>query len=356
MPIQISENKFVQFKYEPSYLTGNDEFEKSKSIPKIVCYKNNFEPSFSEINIDGGNVVKSKNKVILTDRIFSENPAFKKQELINQLKEIFETEIIIIPTISGDTFGHADGCIRFCGDNKIIVSELENEFQYFKKAISKIATENKFEICELPRFEFKDKKHSENAIGIYLNYLEIGELIIFPIFNIDGNKDEKAITKIKEIFPNKIIEPIEINEIGLNGGLMNCISWNIQKPYEIPKPPQLHSIQDVINELSKQDWKQLFDLIPEFSQNNFELIERKFIDVIYKLNLVINFDWMNWTEGKELFESRDFNIENSDLVELCKFITVFTRNDRFCDGFLHSEIRNGKVLKVIKRMNEIINN
>lgn len=356
MPIQISENKFVQFKYEPSYLTGKEEYEKSKSIPKIVCYKNHFEPIFSEINIDGGNVVKSKTKVILTDRIFSENPTFQKQELVNQLKEIFETEIIIIPTISGDTFGHADGCIRFCGDNKIIVSDLENEFQYFKKAISKIVAENNFEIYELPRFDFKDKKYPENAIGIYLNYLEIGELIIFPIFNIEKNKDEQAITKIKEIFPNKIIEPIEINEIGLNGGLMNCISWNIKKPNEIPKPPQLHLIQDVINKLTKQDWQQLFDLIPEFRNNNFDFIEKKFTEIIYNLNIVISFDWMNWIEGKDLFESRDFNIEKLDLVDLCKFITIFSRNDRFCDGFLRSEIENGKVLKVIKRMNEIINN
>jgi len=355
MPIQISENKFVQFKYEPSYLTGKEEFEKSKSIPKIVCYKNNFEPTFSEINIDGGNVVKSKDKVILTDRIFSENPTFQKQELINQLREIFETEIIIIPTISDDTFGHADGCIRFCGDNKIIVSELENEYQYFKKAISKIGTENSFEICELPRFDFKDKKYPENAIGIYLNFLEIGKVIIFPIFKIEDNKDEQALKKIKEFFPNKIIEPIEINEIGLNGGLMNCISWNIKKPNEIQKPPQLHLIQDVIKGLTKRDWQQLFDLIPEFSNNNFDLIEHKFVEIVYNLNIVINFDWMNWTEGKELFESRDFNLENSDIVELCKFITVFTRNDRFCEGFLNSEIRNGKVLKVLKRMNEIIN-
>jgi len=353
MPIQISENKFVQFKYEPSYLTGKEKYEKSKSIPKIVCYKNNFEPIFSEINIDGGNVVKNKNKVILTDRIFSENPTFQKQELINQLKEIFETEIIIIPTISGDTFGHADGCIRFCDDNKIIVSELENEFQYFKKSISKIATENEFEFYELPRFEYKNKKYPENAIGIYLNFLEIGELIIFPIFNIEGNKDEQAITKIKEFFPNKIIEPIEINEIGLNGGLMNCISWNIYKPIEIPNPPPLHLIDDVIKSLTLNDWKLLFDLIPEFSKNNFDYIERKFIEIVYKLNLVINFDWMNWKNGKELFESKDFNLEKSDLIELCKLITVFARNDRFCQGFLHSEIRNGKILKVINRMNEI---
>jgi agmatine deiminase len=80
----------------------------------------------------------------------------------------------------------------------------------------------------MPWFEPKLKNEPISALGIYVNYLEIDNLIIFPIFQIPGNKDQQALNTITNAFPNKIIEPININEIGLKGGLMNCISWNIR--------------------------------------------------------------------------------------------------------------------------------
>lgn len=66
MPVQISVDKFIQFKYEPSYLNNTEGDLQSKSNPKIVCNKNNIDPTFSDLNIDGGNVIKSDDKVFLT--------------------------------------------------------------------------------------------------------------------------------------------------------------------------------------------------------------------------------------------------------------------------------------------------
>lgn len=353
MPIQINDYEFVQFKYEPSYLANLDDI---RTIPETVCYKNYFEPKFNDINIDGGNVIKNRDTVILTDRIYSENPSIDQNELLKQLSDIFNSKIIVIPTFTEDTFGHADGSIRFDNNNSVIVSDLSNEYKYFKDPILKITKENNFKIHELPRFDDKkiNSKYKENAIGIYLNYLEIDNLIIFPIFEIEGNKDKKAISKIKEVFPNKIIEPIEINEIAFQGGLMNCISWNIKKPKDIIKPTPLHLVKDVINNTKKDDWNKLFDLIPKLSGNRPTEHEVDFIQCIYDLNIVINFDWMNWNEGKAIFDSPDFDISKCSVVDLCKFMTVFTRNDRFSQGFLTSEIENGKVLKVIKRLQFLV--
>lgn len=231
MPVQISESKFIQFKYEPSYLNDTDENSRSRSDTKNVYYKNNIEPVISDLNIDGGNVVKYHDKVILTNRIFKENPDCTEDEVLHKLEELFESNVIIIPSIKDDVYGHADSYVRFCDGNRIIVSDLNIEYKYISEGFKKVATENNFEILELPRFEYQDKsynkKYPESAIGIYLNYLEIGNLIVFPIFGVDGNKDDEAVKTVKEIFPKKVVETIEINEIARYGGLMNCISWNI---------------------------------------------------------------------------------------------------------------------------------
>ena len=54
----------------------------------------------------------------------------------------------------------------------------------------------------------------------------------FPCFAMDVMRnieemDENIINQFKAWFPNKTIEPIEINEIAIFGGLMNCISWHV---------------------------------------------------------------------------------------------------------------------------------
>lgn len=66
MPIQIEKGKFVQFRYEPSYL--KDELE-LQSDPKKVNQANNIRPQYTKINLDGGNVVNWSDRAIITDRV-----------------------------------------------------------------------------------------------------------------------------------------------------------------------------------------------------------------------------------------------------------------------------------------------
>src|SRR5687768_8332324 len=73
MPVQIQENQFVQFRYEPSYLK---ECLHLQSIPKAVLAHNDIQARYSDINLDGGNVLRWSDRAIITDRIFEENPAY----------------------------------------------------------------------------------------------------------------------------------------------------------------------------------------------------------------------------------------------------------------------------------------
>jgi agmatine deiminase len=227
MPVQITNDKFIQFRYEPSYL---DKLPHLKSIPKEVCYKNEIVPLFSDINIDGGNVIKWHDRVILTDRIYSENPNIKApNDLDKMLEDLFETEVIIIPQINSDFTGHADGLVRFFDRETIIGNNLEAEYKYWSSGMKKVLNRYNFNYINMPLFEYKDKNYPDTAIGCYMNYLEIGDVILFPIFEVKGNKDNEAFDLISELYPNKRIEAININDIANFGGLMNCISWNIKK-------------------------------------------------------------------------------------------------------------------------------
>ena len=49
------------------------------------------------------------------------------------------------------------------------------------------------------------------------------------MFGVEGNKDAEALAKLKEVFPNKIIETIDYNDVALQGGLLNCTTWVVKK-------------------------------------------------------------------------------------------------------------------------------
>lgn len=223
MPIQTESGKFIQFTYNPSYLKGKKEWEDSRSDVREVCKLNNIEAYFSDINIDGGNVLICDGRAILSDRIFSENPDYEKDALISELSKLLECEIIIIPAQNRDYTGHADGMVRFVDRNTILGNNLTAEYKYWREGMQKVITQYGLKYIDVPFFEHNDSKHPECAIGIYVNYLEVNNLIVVPIFGRD--EDKLAINIIQNAFPDKVIETINYNEVAQEGGLLNCTTW-----------------------------------------------------------------------------------------------------------------------------------
>ncbi|MGD9992670.1 MAG: agmatine deiminase family protein [Salinivirgaceae bacterium] len=226
MPIQIAKDKFVQFRYEPSYLKHDLELQ---SDPEIVCKANDFEPRFSEINLDGGNIVNWSDRAIITDRVFDENPEYSsKSKLISEIEELLEVEIIVIPQIKSDMTGHADGLVRFVDRDVIIGNDREKEYKYWRNGINKVLKKHGIDYIDIPFLEYKEPKYPDHAIGCYVNYLEIQNLIVLPIFEIENNKDDEVLAIFRQIFPNRKVETINFNSIGLFGGLLNCTTWTIK--------------------------------------------------------------------------------------------------------------------------------
>lgn len=230
MPVQTPSGKLIQFKYDPSYLKG-PKYYNSRSDVKHVNEVNGITPIFSDINLDGGNVVMYGNKAIITDRVFSENPDWTEENLKAELAKLLECEIIIIPAYKPeyDFTGHADGMMRFVDSNTVLVNNLDQDLMYMKKAIIKALDNANLNYINFPWFEYKIKGNIDHAIGIYLNYLEVDHIIIMPVFGVPGNKDAEALAKLKEVFPDKTIETIDYNDIALTGGILNCTTWTIRK-------------------------------------------------------------------------------------------------------------------------------
>ena len=223
MPIQTESGKFIQFKYDPSYLKGNKEWEASRSDVKEVCRVNGIEAQFSDINLDGGNVLICDGRAILSNRIFSENSNWDKEKLVSELSKLLECEIIIIPAENDDMTGHADGMVRFVNRNTIVGNKLADEYKYWREGMEKVIEQYGLKYIDIPFFLPKDPKHPHSAIGIYVNYLEVNNLIVLPVFGRD--EDKHAIDVLRQTFPDRVIETIDFNDVAQEGGLLNCTTW-----------------------------------------------------------------------------------------------------------------------------------
>lgn len=232
MPVQNSQGELIQFNYDPSYLKGEKEWEDSRSDVHEVCEANGIKPIYTDIKIDGGNVVMFGDKAILTNRIFSENPEYDKDALVSEIERLLKTKVLIIPaySISEDVTGHADGMVRFVDEYTILGNDLTEDYDYIKKGINKMCQAAGLKYIDVPYFiPEKNKNHEMNAIGVYVNYLEVNDLIVLPRFGVKGNRDEETIEIFRKIFPDRIIETVDYNEVAVEGGLLNCTTWTIKE-------------------------------------------------------------------------------------------------------------------------------
>lgn len=218
MPVKTKTGRFISFRYEPSYLKENPELHTDfrKEIATTFSIENLI---YSDINLDGGNVVFSplKEKAIVSDRVFDENNNKSKTELIDELEKLLEAQVIIIPSLKNDMTGHADGMVRFVDENTVIGNA--SNFKYgLESRIKTTLKMNGIEVIDFPYFDSK----GDSAVGCYLNFLETEHIIFLPIFVVNMDKD--AFITAKDIFNKKIVT-VNINEIAKDGGVLNCISW-----------------------------------------------------------------------------------------------------------------------------------
>lgn len=220
MLVKTRSGRYVSFRYEPSYL--NDYPYLKTDFRRDISGQLSFEDIvYSDINLDGGNVVFSplKTKSIISDRIFSENTDRSSAELVEELERLLETQVIMIPSLSMryDMTGHADGMVRFIDENTVIGNRVPGK-NSLEKRIASILQDNGIHTTEFPYFDSK----GISAEGCYLNFLETASHIFLPTF---GNEmDREAIDMAAEIF-TKTVAPVCISEIAKYGGGLNCISW-----------------------------------------------------------------------------------------------------------------------------------
>ena len=226
MPIQLEEGRFLKYVYRPDYLKNDKDY-----IPNYagMIRKLGLNCKPTSLVIDGGNVVKWDDAVIMTDKVLKENPGYDEYGLRFRLEELFETDVVFIPWDRYEMFGHADGMVRFIDRRTVLLNNYIDFDRSLRERILR-ALDGHFEVKELQY----DTPRCSNYSWAYLNFLQVAGRIFVPGLGIA--EDQLAVQQIQRFYPeHKVMLVPDCLELVRDGGALNCVTWTICEDVQIEK-------------------------------------------------------------------------------------------------------------------------
>ena len=223
MPIQASEKHFVFYKYNPDYLQTPYYKRTITDVNSIgnIDYLRQEKVTNLDLVLDGGNIVKCDDKIIMTKKVFAENKDKKQKDIIRMLEEAFQCDIIFLPWDKEEIFGHSDGIVHFVGNNQVLMTNYADSDPYFARRFMN----NLKKSVEVIPLTFNVKQKHKRSWS-YINYLQVGNLVFVPQLGIP--EDEQALEQIKDVLPQCKVYGVPALEAVRKGGALNCISWNVK--------------------------------------------------------------------------------------------------------------------------------
>ena len=226
--------------------------QKMCELEQVDSYRlEDFVLEGGSIHVDGEGTVMVTEECLLSE---GRNPHMTKEQIGEKLCEYLGCEKVLwIPNgiYNDETNGHVDNMCNFVRPGVVLLAwtDDQNDPQYArsKEAYDYLINETdargrKLEVHKMytpsPILITKEESMGVDAIdgtlprqegdrlaASYVNYYTGNGFIALPVFN-DPN-DQKAIDKLKELYPDRVIEPIYAREILLGGGNIHCITQQV---------------------------------------------------------------------------------------------------------------------------------
>lgn len=224
MPIQISENAFCGFTYDPDYLHNSEDLLATRTDGNIICRRLGFNVKEPPIHLvlDGGNVIRCDNKIIMIEKVFNEN-RHPKKILQKIIEEHFMAELIVLPWDEIEFYGHADGIVRYIGNNRVLITNYDKFDKHFTNKVINTLRQHFSEVIKL-EYNIK-RQHKHN--WAYINWLQTNKALFLPSFGYP--EDEQALEQITSLMPTYkgYTEMIDARDLIRYEGGLNCASWTI---------------------------------------------------------------------------------------------------------------------------------
>ena len=224
MPVLVNRYQYLLYRYYPDYLTKKEKDKCYITDAAKICNRYLEIPYITtDLILDGGNLVKAGDYLIMTEKVFKENPDRTPSFIIEEIERLTELKVLFLPWDKAEKYGHSDGIVRPIDDHTVLMTNYED----YDKAIAQEIESRLREHFEVIKLKY-DVPHPDTRNWSYINYLDIGDTIIIPTLGIP--EDKQALKQIKKIFRyKKFIHQIRMEEVIEQGGALNCITWTINR-------------------------------------------------------------------------------------------------------------------------------
>ena len=139
MPIQIRKDHFVQILIQSRLTYNRRSIGEPISDVDSICKTIGIKTQKSELIVDGGNISKEADKVIMCDKVFYENRHLSEKEVIKKLRQLFEVDnLYFVPWDINDYTGHSDGMVRFIDDKTVLINDYSKEDKLFQRSFRNV--------------------------------------------------------------------------------------------------------------------------------------------------------------------------------------------------------------------------
>ncbi|KAB8237526.1 agmatine deiminase family protein [Aspergillus alliaceus] len=188
------------------------------------------------LEIDGeGTLLATESSILNPNR----NPDLTREAIEEELHRVLGIDKVIwVPGVKNEdvTDAHIDALVRFTAPGKIVLSRPSPDDEVWtavyndtKRILSKAidAKGRAFEITELPEADANDIDSPETDMVLsYVNYFLLNGGVIAPRFG-SHKSDTKAKEILQNLFPDREVVQVYLNEIAVNGGGIHCMTQQI---------------------------------------------------------------------------------------------------------------------------------
>jgi hypothetical protein len=187
--------------------------------------------------------------------------------------------------------------------------------------------------------------------GEFKQSLDFASISLRGLIMTEAQKDEG-----KEIFPDE--DRVISDEFDLEGYLEEI--YSTKKMFDAAKfnlnGPVFKEQEKYLKSIPEEDFRALIQMYDRFKEQGYDdrfMSSDSFHDLhktLYDMKLIFDFDYMTWHEGWKNINAETFDYSKSSLLELSMFLTSIFRADRFSDGTIEQNFRNGTLDKIFNSL------
>lgn len=226
MPLQATETGFVAFASPSDFDEGSSVAQLSdKAIANL-----SLRPEQCDVAFHARDIVVCDRKAVISDKsLFINNSKDKKQVTDELLRFLRLTEVSVVPLPRKGFHWQITDLLRLMNNNTLLVSDLTPIKRSWVKDFEKSLHETDKLLMPFPSAMRAESEQGDyqSTKGCYLNFVQIGSLIVFPQYGVP--EDEPALKMVKKLYPYCKVFSVDCNVLAERNLGLNAIMWNVKK-------------------------------------------------------------------------------------------------------------------------------